>query len=397
MITSTAQPAHHTLTIPTAFHQRTSQACRTGHWADWAGYLVVDEYTNTELEYFAVRNQCGVFDLSPMIKYQISGSGAQAYLNRLFTRDIVKIKNSRVAYVLFCNEYGHTLDDGTLFKLSDNDYVFCTQDRHLPWLLDSAIGFDVDIEDKTDKVAALAIQGPTSCRVLEQLGFSGIENLPPFGIRSFGFGNTDIMVSRTGFTGDLGYELWLDPTASIPLWDEIFKVGNNFGVVPFGSKALELLRIEAGFIMPHIDFLPASHVIRRNRGRSPFELGYGRLVDFEKGFFNGRQALKREHENGSKYQLVGLDVDGNKPATDSWLYHRKRKKVGYVTSAIWSPTCKRNIALALIEANVPTQNLWADIYTTKELKWYRSMMRCRVVSRPFFNPKRKNALPARSY
>lgn len=397
MIKSRPETLHHTLTIPTAFHLRTQQACRTGHWVDWAGYLVADNYANTELEYFAVRNQCGVFDLSPMIKYRISGADALPYLNRLFTRDISKVKNSHVAYVLFCNERGHTLDDGTLFRFSENDYMFCTQDRHLPWLLDSAIGFKVEIEDKTEKIAALALQGPTSCSVLKQMGFAGIENLPAFGIKSFSHGNSELLVSRTGFTGDLGYELWVEPDNAILLWDDLFKAGKNFGIVPFGSSALEILRIEAGFIMPHVDFLPANQVIRLNRGRSPFELGFKRLVDFEKGFFNGRQALLRELESGSKYKLVGLDVDGNKPATDSWIYHRKRKKIGYVTCAIWSPTCKRNIAMALIEANADTGNLWADIYTTKELKWYRNMMQCRIVARPFFNPARKNAVPAGNY
>ena len=285
MIQAQTQAPHHTLTIPTAFHQRTLQACKTGHWVDWAGYLIAANYANTELEYFAVRNQCGVLDLSPMIKYQISGPDVLAYLNRLFTRDIAKIKNSQVAYVLFCNEHGHTLDDGTLFKFSENDYMFCTQDRHLPWLLDSAIGFDVVIEDKTEKIAALALQGPTSCSVLKQMGLDGIENLPAFGIQSFSVAGNDLLVSRTGFSGDLGYEIWVDPTAAISLWDAMFKAGKNFGIVPFGTSALEILRIEAGFILPHVDFLPANHLIRLNRGRSPFELGFKRLVDFNKGFF----------------------------------------------------------------------------------------------------------------
>lgn len=397
MIKAGAHTPHHTLTIPTAFHPRTSAACKTGKWLDWAGYLVADNYANTELEYFAVRNQCGVFDLSPMIKYQISGTDTLPYLNRLFTRDIAKIKNSRVAYVLFCNERGHTLDDGTLFRFSDSEYMFCTQDRHLPWLLDSALGFDVTIEDKTEKVAALALQGPVSCSVLKRMGLAGIEHLPPFEIMSVTYENGDLLVSRTGFTGDLGYELWVDPDQAIRLWDGLFRAGKEFGIVPFGSSALEILRIEAGYIMPHVDFMPANQVIRLNRGRSPLELGYKWLVDFEKGFFNGRQALVRELEYGSKYRLVGLDVAGNKPATDAWIYHRKRRRVGYVTSAVWSPTCKKNIAMALIEADADSRYLWADIYTQKELKWYRDMMRCRVVSRPFFNPSRKNRVPADEY
>ena len=385
------------MVIPTPFHDRTEQANLRGHWTSWAGYTVTDEYTNTELEYFAVRNQCGIFDMSPMIKYHISGVDAQIYLNRLFTRNVEKINASQVAYVLFCNEKGYTLDDGTLFKFSDTEFMFCTQDRHLPWLNDSAIGFDVEIKDRTEKIAALAVQGPTSAAVLKKIGFEGIENLPPFQMKSFPYHRDDLIISRTGFTGDLGYELWVDPFHAIKLWDDLFAEGGDLGVVPFGNKALDLLRIEAGFVLPPVDFLPANHVIRLNRGRSPIELGFERLVDFDKGFFNGRQALLEEKKTGSRYKLVGLEIDGNKPATDAWIYHNKRKKVGTITSAIWSPTCKSNIALAWLDAKAKTDNLWADIYTSKELKWHRDMMACKVVRRPFFNPPRRYAVPAANY
>ncbi len=397
MSTSSSLTPDNTLVIPTPFHSRTSMACRRGHWASWAGYTVPEEYGNTELEYFAVRNQCGVFDLSPMIKYRIGGVDAEAYLNRLFTRDVRKIKPGRVAYVLFCNQAGHTMDDGTLFRFSQDEFQFCTQDRHLPWLDDSAIGFNVSIEDVTEKVAALALQGPTSCAVLKAMGLKGVEDLAPFQLDTYSFGSSEMGVSRTGFTGDLGYEIWIDPAHAADLWDKLFEAGQQVGIVPFGLKALELLRIEAGFIMPHVDFLPANHVIRLNRGRSPIELGFRRLVDFDKGHFNGRAALLKEIETGSRYRLVGLDIEGNKPADQAWVYHRRWKKVGHITSAIWSPTCKRNIALAILDAKTKIDNLWVDIYTSKELKWHRSMMRCKVVSRPFFNPARKNAVPAEDF
>ena len=389
--------AENTMVIPTPFHDRTFAANKRGHWVSWAGYTVCDEYTHTELEYFAVRNQCGVLDITPMIKYHISGADAEIYLNRLFTRDIEKINPGKVAYVLFCNENGHVLDDGTLFKFSAEEFMFCTQDRHLPWLIDSAIGFDVKIIDRTDKIAALALQGPTSAAVLTQLGLSDAAELQPFQMKSYPYSRTDLIVSRTGFSGDLGYELWVDPYYATTLWDDLFKAGELMGVVPFGTKALEMLRIEAGFIMPHIDFLPANHVIRLNRGRSPMELGFKRLVDFDKGFFNGRQALLKEIEKGSRYRLVGLEIEGNKPAVDAWIYSNKRKKVGYITSAMWSPTVKSNIALAWLNAKTKHNNLWVDIYTNKELKWSRAMMPCEVVKRPFFNPPRRNEVPAKHY
>ena len=391
--TSRIEP-NNTMVIPTPFHERTLAANRRGHWVSWAGYTVADEYTHADMEYFAVRNQCAVLDLTPMIKYHISGLDAEAYLNRLFTRDIRKIKASNVAYVLFCNESGYTLDDGTLFKFSSSEYMFCTQDRHLPWLLDSAIGFDVQIKDRTEKIAALALQGPTSAAVLKRLGLAGIKNLAPFQMQSFPYNRDDLIISRTGFSGDLGYELWIDPYHAIKLWDDLFEAGKDYGIDTFGLKALEMLRIEAGYILPHKDFSPANHVIRVNRGRSPFELGYGRLVDFDKGFFNGRQALLNEQQIGSRYKLVGLEIDGNKPANDAWIYQNKRKHVGTITSAMWSPSCKSNIALAWLDTNTKPDNLWVDVYTSKELKWHKDMVRCKIVKRPFFNPARRNTVPA---
>jgi len=382
------------MVAPTPFHERTFKANRRGHWSSWAGYTVSSEYTHTELEYFAVRNQCGVFDLSPMIKYYISGKDAQAYLNRLLTRDIARVKPGKVAYVLFCNQKGHTLDDGTLFRFSEDEFMFCTQDRHLPWLMDSAIGFEVGIFDRTDTIVALAVQGPTSAAALRQMGLDGIERLEPFSIRTFPFHGCRLIVSRTGFTGDLGYELWIDPEHATDLWDDLFEAGKHVGIAPFGSRALEMLRIEAGYILPHVDFIPANQVIRLNRGRSPIELGFSRLVDFDKGFFNGRQALLTERLKGSRYKLLGLEIQGNKPATDAWIYYKKRKKVGHISSAMWSPTCKNNIALAWLDAGAKETDLWVDIYTSKELKWHKAMMPCKVVPRTFYNPPRNNAVPA---
>ncbi|MFT5260181.1 MAG: aminomethyltransferase [Saprospiraceae bacterium] len=386
------------MVVPTPFHERSEPMNKKNHWMGWGGYTVAQEYTNTELEYFAARNQCSVMDLTPMIKYRISGKDVVAYLNKVVTRNVKKIRKNRVAYVLFCNQKGETLDDGTLFRFEDNSFMFCSQDRHMPWLHDSAIGFDVEIEDITETTAALALQGPTSCAVLKSLGLSDVEMMKPFELRHFAFGKGkdkgQLLVSRTGFTGDLGYELWIEPKHAIALWDALFKAGEHHGIVPMGLDALELLRVEAGFILPHVDFMPAHHAVRQGRGRSPIELGFERLIDFDKGFFNGREALLKEKLTGSKMQLVGLDIGGNKPAEGAWVYHNKTKKVGEVLSAMWSPTCKSNVALALLDAKCRTDNLWAEIYTNKELQWVRSMQKSIIVDRPFFNPPRKNVVPA---
>ncbi len=390
------QQHYPTPVMTTPFHSRTAALCRKNDWTRWAGYTTVNVYTEVELEYAAVRNQASVFDLSPMIKYRIAGHDARRYLKRLVTRGIDKFGPGRVAYVVWCNDDGKVLDDGTLFCFEGGEYRLCAQDRHLPWLLDSAIGYDVEVRDVSQEIAALALQGPTSCALLKRFGLSGIETLKPFFMREFPYEGEKLTVSRTGFTGDLGYELWVDSSRAEALWDDLMSAGKEHGITPIGSQTLNLVRIEAGFVLPHVDFMPADYAFRPTRGRSPFELGLSWQVDFDKGHFNGRRALLKEKKTGSRYQLVGLDIDGNKPAKDSLIYHAKHRRIGHVTSAMWSPTCKRNLAIATLEAGRQSLwgDLWAEIYVKKELKWEKIMARCRVVERPFFKPARRSATPA---
>jgi len=383
--------------LPTPFHSRTSRLCRTNDWSRWAGYTTVQVFTQVELEYFAIRNASTLFDLSPMVKYRITGPDAVPYLNRLVTRNVAKLRPGRVAYNVWCDDHGKVLDDGTLFRLSDSEFRLCSQERHLCWLLDSAIGFDVAIDDVSEDVAALALQGPTACAVLKRLGLAGAEMIKPFHIAHFPFEGDSLMVSRTGFTGDLGYELWVPPGMAEVLWDRLIEAGVEHGITPIGSHALDLARIEAGFIATNADFLAADQAVRTNRGRSPFELGLEWLVDFDKGHFTGRRALVEERQRGSRYCLVALDIEGNKPAHDALVYYKKNKRIGHITSAMWSPTCKRNLALASLSlpyGDSIRDKLWVDIYTNRELKWLRTMVRCRIVERPFFDPARRRATPA---
>lgn len=385
---------------PSPFYSRQKQHNQTKEWTRWYDYLSVPAYWCADMEYFAGRNACGVFDITPMVKHLISGPDALAYLNRLVTRDVRKIKPGRVGYCVWCNDQGQVIDDGTIFHLSEGVYRICSQEHHLDWFMTNTLGFDVTVEEDTHDVAALALQGPTSCAVLKDMGLEGIENLTPFGIATFdfptGFGNTDLMVSRTGFTGDLGYELWIDPEHAEVLWDHLFEAGKLRGISAMGSEALELLRIEAGFILAGKDFLPAMEAVRPTHTRSPFELGLGWLVDFEKGVFNGRQALLEEKENGSRYRLVKLDIDGNKPANDSYVYLKGKNKVaGTVTSAMWSPSAKASIALASLEMphGKPGQELDVEIYYQRELKWSRVLARARVVEEVFWDPPRRRQTP----
>lgn len=385
--------------LQTPFYSRTSRLCQSNLWSPWKAYTTVDCYSVVEEEYFAIRNATGVFDLTPMIKYRISGNDGLAYLDKLMTRKMNKLTPGRVMYSAWCNDRGHVLDDGTVFHLDDNLWRLCSAERHMDWLLATAIGFDISIEDETDEVVGLAVQGPTSCQVLKAMNLEGVENIKPFQLKYFSFEGMELLVSRTGFTGDLGYELWVTSANAEKLWDALFDAGKAYGILPIGSHALDIVRIEAGFIQAEVDFVPALDVVRAGRGRSPFELGLDWLVHFDKPVFNGRQALLKEKENGSRYRFVRLDVEGNKPANDSFIYNGKKEIVGHVTSATWSPSAKKNVALASLEMpwGKAEDELYAEIYYNRELQWSRLMARCQVVEGAFFDPPRRRETPPLDY
>ncbi len=390
--------------LETPLHARTAPLCLTGDWAHWGGYLTVNSFSIVEQEYFAIRNAATLFDLSPMRKYRISGPDAERYLNRLLTRDVRKLKPGRVGYAVWCDDSGKVLDDGTVFRFGPEAFRICSQERHLNWFLDSALGFDVTVTDVSEDIAAIALQGPQSFGVLRTLGLTGSAALKPFDMAEFAIDGLAVTLSRTGFTGDLGYEIWTESAHAAALWDRLMTAGAGHGIVPVGSAALDLARIEAGFPAANVDFIAAEQTLRATRRRSPLELGLGWLVDFDKGHFNGRRALLAERDSTGRdstggTRLVGLDVAGNKPARDALIYHGRDTVAGFVTSAMWSPTCKRNIALATLKRPFETGNqaLWAEIYVKKEGKWEKVVAPCRIVNRPFFNPPRRRATPPLTY
>jgi aminomethyltransferase len=403
MLTESA-PHYRQPLLKTPFHERARALSQLDSFVPWAGYTTVDVFTSVEQEYFAIRNASSLYDLTPMVKYRIAGREALRFLNRLVTRDLRKLAPGKVAYVVWCDDEGHLIDDGTVFCIAANEYRLCTAERQLDWLRASALGFEVDIREITEEVAALAVQGPTSARLLRAAGIAGVEVLKPFEHGEFflpaaaaGSGTLALMVSRTGFTGDLGYELWMQPADAEAVWDALIAAGNNRAVRPIGSRALNMARIEAGFLLPQVDFVSAAHTLYLGTERSPIELGLAWLVDFKKGHFTGRRALLAEVARGPQWQLVGLDIEGTKPAHNALLYCEAsgRKEAGSVTSATWSPTCKRNLALAMVRAPYIATGtmLWADIYLNRELVWERRMVRARVVERPFFAPARRRATP----
>jgi aminomethyltransferase len=402
MLTESA-PHYRQPLLKTPFHERARALSQVDAFVPWSGSTTVDVFSTVEQEYFAIRNASSLYDLTPMVKYRVAGPEALRYLNRLMTRDIAKLAPGRVAYSVWCDDEGHLIDDGTVFCLGQNEYRVCTGERQLDWFAASALGFDVEISEVTEEVAALAVQGPTSCALLKAAGFAGVERLKPFEHARLAMAAraaqpaVEMMVSRTGFTGDLGYELWMRPVDAEAVWDALMEVGSTRAVRPVGSRALNLARIEAGFILPNADFVSAAHTLRVGTERSPFELGLGWLVDFAKGHFSGRRALLAEQARGPRRQLVGLDVEGTKPAHSALLYTRRsgRQQIGSVSSAAWSPTCKRNLALAMVDAPyiAPGSTLWAEIYLNRELVWERRMARARVVERPFFAPARRRVTP----
>ncbi len=388
-------PERNTMLLTTPFHSRVEAMCDVNDWGNWMGYTTPNAYFDVELEYFAIRSTTGVFDLSPMNKYRITGPDAEAYLNRMVTRDVSKIRVNRVGYAVWCNDAGEVMDDGTIFRLGKDDFRLCSYQRADEWLEWCKLGFDVTISNETEDLAALAVQGPTSCTILSLLGLEDLNQLKPFGIAYYTFNGAPLMVSRTGFTGDLGYEVWIAPEHAEALWDQLFELGRDYLIKPIGSYALDIARIEAGFLQAHVDFVPAEEVVRPGRARSPLELGLEWLVDFKKPLFNGRSALLREKAKGSRYRFALLDVEGNKPAHHSFIL-KGDQQVGTVTSAAWCPTAKSNLAYAQIEMphGAVGDELVAEIYYQRELHWTRLLAPCKVIDAPLFNPKRRRQTPA---
>lgn len=380
----------------TPFHDRLVPHTKTENWANWNTYKVPRVADKLSTEYFAVRSGCAVMDLTPMEKYRITGPDARRYLDKLVTRDISNLRPGRVTYIVWCNDDGKLIDDGTLFQLDETTYRLCSQHHQLDWLLMSAAGFDVQIELETHDVAALAVQGPTSFSVLALAGIGGLDALKPFGIVESRCGDIPVVVSRTGYTGDLGYELWMDPADALDVWDAIFNVRGMYDVHLMGLDALEMVRIEAGFIMPGFDFNTAESTVRNDYDRSPYEAGLGWVVDLDKGHFTGRSALAAEKSQPPRRRLTKLVVEGNKPVGEAFIFAgRKGKQVGEIKCTTWSPILKANLALADIDyvnGKLP-KSLWARFDYQRELKWRTTWAECHPQTKPFYVPDHRGLTP----
>ena len=378
------------------FHERQAALNLRDAWSSWNGFKFADYYYDVDYEYFCIRNTCGTYDICPMQKYLIEGADALAMLDRMVTRDLNKLRINRVTYVAWCNDSGRMIDDGTIFRLGESKFLLTCGSPCLAWLRKSALGFNrLSIVEHTEALAALSLQGPTSFAVLKAMGLEATSALKPFDIGHYPFAEGEIMISRTGFTGDLGYELWIEPNLALTLWDCLYEAGANYGIQPYGEAATNMARLEAGFIMPYMEFNEALKTVNFEYDQTPLELDLAWLVDFKKPHFNGRRALLEQHKTGPKTLLTKLNIEGNKPAEEALLYsdHDCGDEIGYVTSAMWSPSVKANIALAMINVEALSGDIWTEIYYQKELRHHRKVARCTVQKKAFWGPERAKVTP----
>ena len=350
--------------IGTAFHDRTFPLCQSLNYREWSGYYAVSVYeTHHEHEYNAIRNAAALIDVTPLFKYMISGPDATRFVNRVIARDINKIAIDQVIYCCWCDEEGKVIDDGTITRLEENRYRWTAADPNLRWFRQNAIGFNVEIADVTERIAALALQGPTSGALLKSVAEADIANLKYFRKTSGRIGGVQVDISRTGYTGDLGYEIWIAWSDGVAVWDALMRAGGQFDIHPTGMLALDVARIEAGLILADVDYVSSKKALIASHKYSPFEVGLGKLVHFEKDNFIGREALLEESKQGSDRQLVGLEIDWNEmealfdevglapqtPSVASRVHvpvYKGAKQVGKATSTTWSPLLKQLIALA---------------------------------------------------
>src|SRR6266542_2373852 len=297
--------------IGTPFHERTFALCESLNYREWSGYYAVSSYEpHHEHEYNAIRNAAALIDISPLFKYRVSGKDATRLVDRVITRDLRKVSVGQVIYTPWCDEHGKVIDDGTVSRLEQNVYRWTAADPSLRWFTQNAVGLDVQIEDISESVAALALQGPTSGRMLKTIAEgTDIENLKYFRVTKGKIAGVPVEISRTGYTGDLGYEIWVATDQALKVWDALIDSGRAFDIKPTGMLALDVARIEAGLLLIDIDFSSSKKALVESQKYSPFEMGIGRLVNLDKNRFIGQRALKHEAKRGSTKQIIGLEID----------------------------------------------------------------------------------------
>lgn len=396
--------------IGTAFHERTFQLCESLSYRDWSGYYAVSSYEpHHEHEYNAIRNATALIDISPLFKYRLTGKDATRLVDRVITRDVQKIAVGQVVYTPWCDERGKVIDDGTVSRLEENTYRWTAADPSLRWFTQNASGMDVTIEDISESVSALALQGPTSGKLLKGLVHDAdLANLKYFRVTKGTIADVPVEISRTGYTGDLGYEIWIASAQALKVWDALMQAGRAFDIHPAGMLALDVARIEAGLLLIDIDFNSSKKALVEEQKYSPFEMGLGRLVNLKKNRFVGQAALIEEQRRGPAREIVGLEVDwpeverlyedvGLPPAVSSIASRvavpvfGQGVQVGKATSSTWSPTLKKMIALATLKREFARPGTALQFEITVEAVRHR--VKATVTKTPFYNPARKTKTP----
>ena len=397
------------MSVGTAFHSRTEPHNRKMQWREWSGYFAASVYADFhDIEYNAIREQAALIDVSPLYKYEIRGRDAERLVDRVITRDATKLKVGQVYYTPWCDEAGKVVDDGTIHRLGSASFRWTAADPQYRWLKMNASGLEVEVEDISESTAALALQGPLSRAVLEAASGESFTDLRYFRRRAATVAGIAIDVSRTGYTGDLGYELWVAADKAVELWDAIVAAGKPYGIRPAGMIALDVVRLEAGLILLEVDYTSARHAMNSEQAYSPGEIGLGKLVDFEKGDFVGRRALLDERRaGGPRRRLVGLEISwpdidamynarGLPPSAPAVvdrsaipLFDTGGRQVGRITSHGWSPILKKPIALASVPAFFERPGTRLQAEWTVEAR--RGRVGATVVETPFLDLQRKRA------
>ena len=391
----------------TPFHERTAPLVRAQTWRRWAGYEVASAYDpHPDREYAAVRNAAALFDVSPLHKYRISGRDAARLLDRMVTRDVTKCAVGQVLYTPWCDVHGKVIDDGTVSRLDEGTFRLTSAEPNVRWLRMNAVGLEVTIEEISTRTAALALQGPLSRTILQQLSPADLGKLKYFRLVHTTIRDIPVTISRTGYTGDLGYELWVDAERAVPLWDALIEGGAGYGITPAGIWALDIARIEAGLVMLDVDYYSAHHALIEDQKSFPDEINLAWTVNLDKGPYNGRRALRSARAAKQGWAFVGVEVDwvslerlfakkGLPPQLPNVAWrtsvpvYRDGEQVGYATSGCWSPLLKKSLALAHIRAPHFEPGTPVDIEVTVE--HHRQQAEATVRKLPFFDPERKRA------
>jgi len=392
--------------IPTPFYTRTSALCESHEWRNWSGYFAAGLYEPShEREYYTVRNAAALFDVTPLFKYEISGPDALRLVNRIMTRDVAKCAIGQVMYSVWCDDDGKVIDDGTISRLAENRFRITAADPNLRWFQDCGFGLDATVVDVSTDLAALALQGPHSRNILKAVvSEADLDNLKYFRLTEAKIDGFPLTITRTGYTGDLGYELWVAPEYAERLWDILIERGQGYGLAPAGLVTLDMVRIEAGLLLIEVDYISAHKAVIESQKSSPFEIGLGWTVALNKENFIGRKPLLAEKETGSSWQFIGLDIDwqsleklygavdlppqvAGRASRVALPIYKNGKQIGQATSRTFSPLLKQYIAIGTVESRYAALGTEVEIEITVE--YSRERARAVVVNTPFFDPERK--------